>query len=273
LIAADLSSERRVEIARKFLSDRQLDFPVVLKPDVGERGSGVKVARNGADLESYLRGADCDTIIQRYVAGAEFGVFYYRHPDEAAGRIFSITQKRFPYVTGDGSTTLRDLILNDPRAVCLADTYLESVKRSADSVPEIGERVQLVELGSHCRGAVFLDGMHLKTTAMEQAIDRISCSYPGFFFGRFDIRTPCVDRLQQGEGFQIIELNGVAAEATHIYDPAVSITAAYRALYTQWRIAFEIGAANRRRGARPMRLAEFVTVIASWATRTPNAAH
>ena len=107
---------------------------------------------------------------------------------------------------------------------------------------------------------------------MEKAIDRISRSYPGFFFGRFDIRTPSVDLFQRGECFYVIELNGVSAEATHIYDPSVSLIAAYRVLYQQWKIAFEIGAANRARGFRPMTLADLIRLIASWATRTPHVA-
>ena len=272
LIRSCLPYAERLDAARQFMSDHDLDFPVVVKPDSGERGSGVAVIRTAAELETYLRAATVDTIVQRYVDGAEFGVFYYRHPHEESGRIFSITEKRFPYVTGDGSTTLRDLILNDPRAVCLADVYERSAKRPADSVPAAGERVRLVELGSHCRGAVFLDGMHLKTVAMEKAIDHISRSYPGFFFGRFDIRTPSVDLFQQGECFYVIELNGVSAEATHIYDPSVSIIAAYRALYHQWKIAFEIGAANRKRGFQPMRLVEVMKLIAGWVSQTPRVA-
>ena len=52
--------------------------------------------------------------------------------------------------------------------------------------------MQLVELGTRCRGAVFLDGSWVKTAALEAAIDRISKSYDGFYFGGYDIRTPCV---------------------------------------------------------------------------------
>ena len=272
LISGDLPVARRLNAAWQFIRSHGLDFPIVLKPDVGERGSGVKVVRSQAELETYLRAATGDTIIQRYVAGMEFGVFYYRRPDEDAGRIFSITEKRFPHVTGDGETTLRDLILNDSRAVCLANVYEKSAMRPVDSVPAAGEEIPLVELGSHCRGAVFLDGMYLKTEAMEQAIDRISRSYPGFFFGRFDIRTPSIDLFREGKCFYVIELNGVSAEATHIYDPSVNILAAYRVLYRQWRIAFEIGAANRERGFSPMTLADLIKLIASWASQRPPVA-
>jgi len=49
---------------------------------------------------------------------------------------------------------------------------------------------------------------------------------------------------------KIVELNGVTSEATHIYDPKLSLFGAYRVLFEQWRIAFEIGYLNRTRGIR-----------------------
>jgi hypothetical protein len=91
-----------------------LDFPVVLKP-VGERGSGVAIGRGPGEPEEYLRTAESDTIIQQYVPGVECGVFYIRYPGAARGRIFSITEKRFPDVTGDGLATTEQLIKRDPK--------------------------------------------------------------------------------------------------------------------------------------------------------------
>jgi hypothetical protein len=233
-----------------------LDYPVVLKPDVGERGSGVAVVRSRREFEDYLARAHGDIIIQRYVPGVEFGVFYYRYPGEARGRIFSITEKRFPEVVGDGRSTVGDLILRDPRAVCLAGVY----RVPSDTVPAAGERVRLVELGSHCRGAIFLDGIRWNTPMLADAVERISQAHTGFYFGRFDLRAASVEAFQQGD-FRVIELNGVAAEATHIYDPAVSLLDAYRTMFTQWRIAFEIGAINRARGFAPMPLLDLLRVI------------
>jgi len=63
-----------------------------------------------------------------------------------------------PVVMGDGRRTLDELILADPRAVAMAATYLDAQEaRLREVIPE-GERVQLVELGTHARGAYFLDG-------------------------------------------------------------------------------------------------------------------
>jgi hypothetical protein len=104
----------------------------------------------------------------------EFGIFYYRYPGEPQGRIFSITEKHFPAVIGDGSSTIAELVLRDDRAVCLADLYLRRLQRSRDDVPGAGQPVPLAELGSHCRGAVFLNGAKLETAALRSAVDAIA---------------------------------------------------------------------------------------------------
>jgi membrane protein DedA with SNARE-associated domain/pimeloyl-ACP methyl ester carboxylesterase len=224
---------------------------LVLKPDAGQRGAGVAIIRSEAELDAYLQTARGPTLMQEYIEGEEFGVFYYRYPDEARGRIFAITEKRFPWVTGDGRSTLEQLILNDDRAVCIARLLLAAHADRLWEVPPAGARVPLVEVGAHARGALFLDGGWVKTDALEEAIDRICRGYEGFYFGRFDLRAPDVEAFRQGRDFKIIELNGVTSEATSIYDPKNSVFTAWRVLREQWRIAFEIGAQNRRRGVRP----------------------
>jgi membrane protein DedA with SNARE-associated domain len=233
------------------------EFPVVLKPDVGERGTGVSIARTPDDVRRYLTAARTATIVQKYVSGLEFGVFYIRRPNEPNGRIFSITEKRFPEVIGDGRSTLRDLVLRDRRAARIAAVYLQ---RDPDRVPAAGERVSLVEIGSHCRGAIFLDGAGHETPQLSAAIDAVAQCHPGFYFGRFDLRAPGLADFQAGR-FSVLELNGVSAEATHIYDPAISIWEAYRTIFRQWRLAFEIGAANRAAGARPLTVADFARIV------------
>jgi hypothetical protein len=72
--------------------------------------------------------------------------------------------------------------------------------------------------------------------------------FDGFYFGRFDVRAASAEAFSRGE-FTVIELNGVTSEPTHIYDPHVTLIDAYRALFEQWSLAFEIGAANARAGA------------------------
>lgn len=255
LLRGDLSTQARIEAAAAFRHDRATDFPIVLKPDHGERGAGVAIVRSQPELDAYLgSSAGRDVIIQEYVAGEEFGVFYYRIPTESRGRIFSITRKVFPSLIGDGVSTREDLILNDARAVCLARAYLETQGELRDQIPAVGESFPLIDIGTHCRGAVFLDGIEFKTPELENGIDRLAKGFPGFYFGRFDIRTPSLVDFQRGQNFQVVELNGVTSEATHIYDPKHSVFNAYRTLFAQWRLAFIIGATNRSAGAQPATL-------------------
>jgi hypothetical protein len=58
-----------------------------------------------------------------------------------------------------------------------------------------------------------------------------------------------------------VELNGATAEATDIYDPRNRLGSAYRTLFEQWRILFEIAAANVARGARPASFGELLALV------------
>ena len=118
-----------------------------------------------------------------------------------------------------------------------------------------------MEIGTHCRGAIFLDGERLRTPELEDAVDRLSRAYEGFFFGRYDLRVPSVEELRRGRGFKVIELNGVTSEATHIYDPRNGLRAAYRTLFEQWRLAFEIGKRNVERGAETVSLGHLTRLL------------
>ncbi|MFT7484800.1 MAG: hypothetical protein ACI9F9_000644, partial [Candidatus Paceibacteria bacterium] len=183
--------------------------------------------------------------------GPEYGVFYIRDAGATCGRIFSITKKCTPHLQGDGQHTLEELILLDARCVAMADTYMEIHSAQLQQVPTKGEQFPLVELGTHCLGALFLDGNHLRTDALEQTIEKLSQSYEGFHFGRYDLRATSEESFQAGRDFKVIELNGVTSEATHIYDPQTPLIEAWRVLCEQWRLAYEIAAHNRDQGARP----------------------
>lgn len=263
LLPGAASPDQRWEMATQARATRGWSLPLVVKPDVGQRGEGVAVVRDEDELRRRIHAAHRDLLLQQYVPGVEFGVFYVRHPAQEAGRIFSITEKRMPAVVGDGRNDLETLILADERAVCLARVYLTRNADRLHQVPAAGERVQLVELGTHCRGAIFLDGRPLWTAALESEIDRISRGFPGFCFGRYDVRCADAAALQRGE-FQVIELNGLTSEATHIYDPSARLLHAWSTLCQQWRLAYEIAAENRRRGSREATVHEVLQLLRSY---------
>jgi membrane protein DedA with SNARE-associated domain len=263
-IEATLDARARTRRVLEFMREHALDFPIVLKPDAGQRGSGVAVVRSEREVEAYLAAIRVDCVAQEHVPGEEFGVFYYRLPSEPRGRIFSITRKQFPRIRGDGVRTLERLILEDERAVCMARFYLDQHKHRLWSVLAPGEELQLVEIGNHCRGAIFLDGCELATPALEAAIERISRSFEGFYFGRYDVRAATTAAFCAGHGFKVIELNGATSEATHIYDPRHGLLFAYGVLFEQWRILFAIAAQNAARGAQVVGVPELLRLLSRY---------
>jgi hypothetical protein len=256
---ADTTAECDAALAA--LAEAGLSLPVVAKPDLGCRGAGVKLVRTRADLQSYIGAfpSGAAFLLQRLVPHeGEAGIFYCRRPGHSRGRIVSITLKYFPHVTGDGRRTLRELILADPRAGKLSHLYLRRHTARLDDVPDAGESIRLAFAGSHSRGAIFRDGTHWVTPAMEERFDAIATALPEFHFGRFDVRFEQFASVQRGEGFTILEINGAGAESTHIWDRHTGLLKAWCDLMRQYRWLFEISAANRARGFKPMRLADFV---------------
>jgi hypothetical protein len=235
-----------------------LAFPVVLKPDEGQRGLGVKVVRTPGAAREWICQSTTDAILQGFVAGNEYGVFYVRHPDEDTGRIVSVTLKQQLVVTGNGEDSLETLILKHPRAIAQLKTFLTRFATELDRVPEPGEVIPLGELGTHALGSLFLDGQALITPELEAEVDRIAKAYKGFHFGRFDIKAPDDAAFKAGRGLKVLELNGLTSEATHIYDPRHSLLHAWRTLIWQWRTAYAIAEKNRLRGAHVSSVRELV---------------
>jgi hypothetical protein len=250
-----------LEEATSAMAAAGLSFPVVIKPDIGRRGFGVRTVRNSIELAEHLRKFPHGVrlLIQRYASGpGEAGLFYLRMPSGERGRILSLTIKHFPEVVGDGTSTLRELILRDDRAHAFAEVYFRRNQKVLDRVIPFGESQRLVSIGNHVRGAAFVDGSEHITPALEQIFDTIAREVPGFFIGRFDVRYSSLEELKRGQGFAIVEVNGAGGEPTHIWDPRTSIVETYAGLLAHLRYLYAVGAENRARGARPITLRALV---------------
>lgn len=230
--------------ANAFMDDRGLQYPMVVKPDVGQRGQGVCVVRSELELVQYLETNSGKVLFQQYIDGEEFGVFYIRPPGSEQGFVYSITEKTFPTLIGDGTSTLLQLLMSNSRTHYMAEYLIELHQEKLQLVLDEGELFKAVEIGSHCRGSVFLEASDLTSKELTLAFDNISAAIEGYYFGRFDIRVPSKQDLRKGENIKVIEFNGVTSESTNCYDPQYSVMDAYRIVFRQWRWAFEIGAIN-----------------------------
>ena len=223
-----------------------ITFPVIAKPDIGERGTLVAKIETTEQLKSYVGSASFKFQLQEYVQGPiELGIFYYRFPCSHTGVITSIVKKQMLQVIGDGKSTLHELIIKNDRAKLQLEE-LEVQMDLSDVIPKNVSR-ELVSIGNHCKGTTFLNGNDLITTELVNVFDQIYNEMNGFFYGRFDIRCETLGDLYEGN-FKIMELNGAAAEPAHIYHPGFSIFKAYRVLFHHWKKMYEIAMANHKSG-------------------------
>lgn len=223
------------------LEENKFSFPLILKPDVGQRGFAVRIIKDEFDLAEYLLQSQFDLIAQKLsTLPKEAGIFYIHMPNAHNGFIFSITDKDFPFVIGDGQSPLGKLILNDSRARIIASVYFARWKDRLDEILPAGIPFQLSECGNHCQGAIFKNGEYLKSAQLLKSIESIAKNIPEFYFGRFDVRYQDSESLKNGQ-FEIVEINGAGSEATHIWDSNTKLIKAYKTLFLQWRILFQIG--------------------------------
>jgi hypothetical protein len=242
-------------LAEAAMARENLPYPVVAKPDMSCNGVGVRVVHNAGQLAAYLRDFPRATRLQLQALAdlpGEAGIFYIRHPDQQTGAITSVTLKFPPTVTGDGICSIRRLIALDARLAAVSRLLLPKLGARAESIPAAGEEVRLVFVGNHCRGSTFRNGMDIVTPALTARIDEIMKDMPDLYFSRIDLRYGTLDDLRAGKNFRIIEFNGSGSEATHIWDPAMTMLEAYKTQFFHYGESFKIGAAIRAmRGLKP----------------------
>jgi hypothetical protein len=231
------------------MKENGLRFPVIFKPDLGERGFMVQRINDEAAVANYLTKMKYPFIIQELVdLPLEFGVFYLRFPQWSKGKVTSIVMKEMLSVCGDGVSTLRALIFKKERARLRWPVLRETYSAQLGDVLNPGEIKELVSIGNHCLGTKFLDGSHLINDRVSATFDQIGKQIEGFYFGRFDLRCESIEDLYAGK-IKVLELNGCGAEPAHIYDPGFSLLKAIGVLIEHWRNIFLIARENSKRGA------------------------
>jgi len=250
------------------MAELGLEFPVVAKPDIGWQGFGVRKIEQESELSGYLSTYPQNErlLIQKLIPyDGEAGVFYARMPDETHGSVFSLTLRYFPYVIGDGSSTLHELIKNNPRTGFKANYYLGKnpghigfSSEKLGAVPHKNEMVRLSFIGSIRVGGIYRDARHLITPELSERFDEIARSIPEFYFGRFDIKFKSTELLKAAADFSIIEINGAGSEPIHAWDPEVSFVNLYRELFKTQHLLFRIAAQNRKRGFKPNGFIDFI---------------
>ncbi|WP_051041017.1 hypothetical protein [Fibrisoma limi] len=259
-----VTRQAHIDVVLRQVSELRLTYPLIAKPNVGERGWRVEKIEHWEDLVNYKQSSPADFLIQEYVdEPLELGIFYYRSPEprsdgQAQGVISSIVQKEFLTIRGNGLNCIEELIMQNERAILQLPALKAKYGHRFHDIPAPGETITLVSIGNHSKGTKFLDANHLITPELTRVFDRISAPIVGFYYGRYDLRCRSVADLYAGRHIHILELNGAGAEPAHIYHPGFSIWKAYRVLFHHWRVLYDISRANHRRGVAYMSLREAI---------------
>lgn len=228
-----------------------IQYPLIVKPEVGAQGILFRKIENEAHLEEYHSKIPAEYFIQEFIDyPVEVSLFYYRFPFEKKGAITGFLQKIPMRVTGDGIHNLGQLLLNNMKTKKrLAELKSKHEINFNKIIPE-GEVYILSHAGNHNRGANFIDLSSEINDDLVNMLDKISLRINDFFYGRYDIMCKSVEDLKQGKNFVILEYNGCGAEPNHFYDTGYTLMEAYNEILKHWKILFKISRYNHSQGVR-----------------------
>lgn len=228
-----------------------IDFPFVCKPDIGCRGSGVKLIRNIEQFQQVIESYPMGTALMAQKLASyqpEAGIFYVKMPNQKKGKIISLTFKHSPSVIGDGKNTLEHLVAQDARAKDLLHLYRAKHQDIWNEILAKDQELTLLFSASHCQGAVFEDARSHITLKLTESINAIMDGLPEFYYGRLDVKFSSVNALKNGKTIEIIEINGASSESIHIWDKNTRFKDAIKALLWQYKTLFTLGAYQRTKG-------------------------
>lgn len=233
---------------QKKLTASGISFPFIVKPDAGMKGIMCRKIENISQLQSYHAAMPASYLLQEWISmPEEISVFYIRMPWQHKGKITAIIQKQLAQVTGNGISTLKQLIIGNADINDIKSMLLKTYKHQLDSVPQAGEKFILSHIANIPSGAVFTNITHLCNDTVLQFFDEISLSTK-FYYGRYDIKCNSVEDFLQLRHLCFMEFNGAGSVPNHIFTGTYSIGQAYAEIKNHWRDLYNISTYNHRQG-------------------------
>jgi hypothetical protein len=226
----------------------EMSYPLIAKPDIGERGIWVEKIEEESQLIKYVQHCPVDFLIQEYVDfPIELGVFVIKKDEKV--EVTSIVKKEFLKIVGDGKSDIKLLFEKNLRGQITGDSENPVLISNVNRILAEGEELMLEPIGNHCRGTTFLDATPLKDDQITEAFSQITNDISGFNFGRFDLRCRSFEDLKNLQNFKILEVNGAGSEPGHIYQPGYSLLKAYKVIFWHLKVLADISQANHLSGS------------------------
>ena len=236
------------EVMKMFVS-YGFSYPVVVKPDVGKMGLMFRKIDTIYDLKQYHEMMPVDYILQEFVAyPLEVSVFYFRFPNARKGNITGFIKKEYLTVTGDGESTLADLIRKYPLVRFRQEEMRSKHKDKLNYIIKKGENFCLSYALNLSRGSKLISLEYEKDDRLLKVFDKLSDYSRSFFYGRYDVKCASIEDLKKGRNFSILEFNGSGGEPHHVYANGHNLAKACAELLHHWDILYQISRANHDRG-------------------------
>ncbi len=235
------------EVLQK-VAQQSIAYPFIVKPNVGMKGILFRKIENEQQLQHYHRHMSADYLVQEWInLPLEVSVFYCRLPGSPKGTITAFIQKDLLEVTGNGTSTLSELIHQHPHAAAWLAEIKQQQGYNLHKVLPPGQRFYLSHVGNRLHGATFVNLAHHITDNLVQLFDRISHS-GSFYFGRYDIKCASVEDMEEGRNFSILEFNGAGSIPNHVYTGDYTLRQAYREILKHWQWLYRISRCNYKKG-------------------------
>lgn len=228
---------RKGEDLHTLLQNSEMTFPLICKPDIGYKGHNVVKMENQDALKEFLdsQQGETDWLIQEYVDyKKEYSLLYYHRPLSQQTGITSLIEKIYPFVTGDGSSTLRQLIDQYKNIYLKRDWVLKKWEDKLDMVPDKDDEIILDYIGNYSRGAKFYSRMDSNDEALVKMADAYFQNIEGMYFFRADLKADSMEALKKG-AFKILEINGAKSEPLHLYDPKYGFWGRWKIIRDHWK--------------------------------------
>jgi ATP-grasp domain len=239
-----------------------INFPCIAKPEYGGRGRKVAVINNKQALQNYMDTVQETFMVQEKIDfPVEVALFFYKLPNTFLIEIPGIVIKEFMTVTGNGIHTIAELMQAEPRYIGQLENVKNKLGEDILKVLPKGQAQLLEPIGNHCKGTIFRNATHLVNDAMIANYTKICNQIPGYYYGRFDMKVPSLQDLNNGTNIKVLELNGINADMANIFDPNATLREAIFAQWQQAKKAFIIAKHNKKNGAK---VPSFLSLYNNW---------
>jgi len=235
--------------ALNIVTENDFVYPFAVKPDVGMMGFMFRTIASEEEFKQYHELMPADYLVQEFVDyPLELSVFYYRFPNETKGNITGFIRKDYLSVTGDGKSTLLELINRYDRVRFRLEEMKSKHRDKLYNVIPDGEVFYLSRALNLSRGGKLVSLAHEKDERLLKVFDDLSHYAGHFYYGRYDVKCKSIEDLKQGKNFSILEYNGSGAEPHHIYGNGYTLLEAYGIVLQHWKVLYAISKYNERNG-------------------------